>query len=378
MRLQEYQAKDIFLKYGIPVPDGTVATKSIEAKKAAEKLGGRVAIKAQVLSGGRGKAGGIFISESIENVEEEANQILNMTLKGLPVKKLLVEKAVDIQAQYYLGVSIDREKSLPLLIASGNGGVDVEDIAVQNPEKIIKYPIPLLLGLHDYLLRNLALAIDLPREQWVQFFQNAQGLWRIFNECEATLAEINPLALTETNGLIAIDGKMELDENALFRHSDLAFLRDLENEDPIETEARKAGIAYVKMDGNVACLVNGAGLAMATMDMIKYVGGQPANFLDVGGGADSNKVLAALGLILADQKVDSVFINIFGGITRCDEVARGLIKGMKKYNPRVPIVLRLQGNHAREAQELLFQNKISVTDDFSCAARTAVDLAVRN
>lgn len=283
MKLHEYQSKQIFARYGVPIPKGRVAVTSNEAKHIAEELGGRVVIKSQVLVGGRGKAGGIRLAKNPESAEEVAAQILSMEIKGLPVRKVLVDEAANIEHEIYLGITNDRAARRPVMMSSSAGGVEIEEVARLNPEKIIKVHIDPLLGLRDYQARDIATGIDLPREHWRTFGQICNGLWKAYVDCDATLAEINPLVITSDNRLVALDGKMVLDDNALFRHPDLAEMRDLDVEAPSEIEARKYGLSFIKLDGNIGCMVNGAGLAMTTMDLLKLFGGEPANFLDIGG-----------------------------------------------------------------------------------------------
>ncbi len=327
MKLHEYQSKQIFSKYGIPIPKGRVATTAEEAKQIAQELGGRVVIKSQVLVGGRGKAGGIKVANDPNEAGQIAAQILGMEIKGLPVRKVLVDEAAAIETEIYLGITNDRTARKPVMMASAAGGVDIEEVARTNPEKIIKVHIDPLLGLRDYQTRDIAASIDLPRENWREFNTIALALWRAYSENDATLAEINPLIINKEKKLVALDGKMLIDDNAMFRHADLAELRDVDEEAPVETEARKYGLTYIKLDGSIGCMVNGAGLAMTTMDVIKLFGGEPANFLDIGGGANAEKVAAAMKIILTDKNVKAVLFNIFGGITRCDEVARGILVG---------------------------------------------------
>jgi succinyl-CoA synthetase beta subunit len=377
MKLHEYQSKQIFMKFGIPIPLGRVANNSGNARQIAEELGSRVVVKAQVLSGGRGKAGGIKLAETPEDAEKLATQIMGMTINNYHVHKVLVEQAVNIEKEIYLSIVIDRSNSISLFIASSQGGIDIEETAQHTPEKIYKIPVSMLLGLREYQTRSLALAIDLPKNYWRIFMDIASGLWQIFRQFDATMVEINPLVITTDSHILALDGKIDLDENALFRHPELNELRDLEAEDPIEVEARKYGLTYIRMNGNVGCMVNGAGLAMATMDMIKFYGGEPANFLDIGGGAGAEKVEAAFRLILSDIKVRSVLINIFGGITRCDEVAKGLIKAIDEIKPKIPIILRLEGNHALEGFELLKNAHLKTVESFSEAAKKVVALALQ-
>jgi succinyl-CoA synthetase beta subunit len=378
MRLHEYQSKTIFARYHVPIPHGRVAGTASEAKQIAEELGGRVVIKAQVLVGGRGKAGGIRLAKSSQEAEELATQILGMEIKGLPVRKLLVDEAVGIVKEIYLGITNDRSMCRPVIMASAAGGMEIEEVAARTPEKIIKIHIDPLLGLRDYQVRDLAGGIDLPRQYWRSFAEITQGLWHAYVECDATLAEINPLVISDDSRLLALDGKMVLDDNALFRHSDLAEMRDPDAENHAEVEARKYGVTYIKLDGQIGCMVNGAGLAMATMDIIKLNGGEPANFLDIGGGAGADKVAAALRVILADPSVKVVLINIFGGITRCDEVARGVLTAMREVKPKVPMVVRLAGTNAEEGRRLLADANMITANTLFEAAEKAVAAAKEN
>ena len=375
MKLHEYQSKQIFSKYGVPIPKGRVAATSAEARSIAEELSGRVVIKSQVLVGGRGKAGGIRLAKDPREAEEVANQILAMEIKGLPVRKVLVDEASNIKNEIYLGITNDRAARKPVIMASSAGGVEIEEVARVTPEKIIKVHVDPLLGLKDYQARDIAAGIDLPREHWKMFGQITQGLWRAYMECDATLAEINPLVITGDNHLIALDGKMVLDDNALFRHPDLAELRDLDIEAPAEVEARKYGLSFIKLDGSIGCMVNGAGLAMTTMDIIKLFGGEPANFLDIGGGAGADKVAAAMRIILSDPNVKAVLFNVFGGITRCDEVARGILVALDEVKPKVPMVVRLVGTNAEEGRKLLENAKMITAETLADAAKKAVAAA---
>jgi succinyl-CoA synthetase beta subunit len=375
MKLHEYQSKTIFAKFGIPIPRGRVAATANEAKQIAEELGGRVVIKSQVLAGGRGKAGGIRLAKSPKEAEEVATAVLGMEIKGLPVRKILVDEAASISKELYLGLANDRAASRPVLIASAEGGVEIEKVAQETPDRIIKIHIDPLLGLREYQARDVAAAIDLPRGQWRAFGEIARGLWQVYTNCDATLVEINPLVITTDNRMMALDGKMVIDDNALFRHSDLAEMRDLDIEAPAEIEARKYGLSYIKLDGQIGCMVNGAGLAMATMDIIKYCGGEPANFLDIGGGASAEKVAAALRIILLDSNVRAILFNIFGGITRCDEVARGILAAMAEVKPRVPMVVRLVGTNAEEGQRILSNAQMVTADTLYDAAQKAVAAA---
>jgi succinyl-CoA synthetase beta subunit len=375
MKLQEYQSKQIFSNYGIPIPSGRVATNAAEAKQVAEELGGRVVIKSQVLVGGRGKAGGIRLAKSPTEAEDLATQILGMEIKGLPVRKVLVDEAVKIETEIYLGVTNDRSVRKPVMMGSSAGGVEIEQVAKDTPEKIVKVHIDPLLGLRDFQARDLAVGIDLSREHWRTFGQIARGLWQAYLDSDATLAEINPLVITSGNRLLAVDGKMVLDDNALFRHIQLAEMRDLDVEAEAEIEARKYSLSYIKLDGQIGCMVNGAGLAMATMDIIKLLGGEPANFLDIGGGASSEKVAAALRIILSDPNVKAVLFNIFGGITRGDEVARGIISALGEVKTHVPMVTRLVGTNAEEGLQILSEANMITAETLVEAAKLAITSA---
>lgn len=375
MKLHEYQSKQIFSNYGVPIPPGRVAANSAEAKQIAEELRRRVVIKSQVLVGGRGKAGGIRLAKSPQEAEELATQILSMEIKGLPVRKVLVDEAASIETEIYLGITNDRAARKPVMMGSSAGGVEIEQVARETPEKIIKVHIDPLLGLRDYQARDLAAGIDLPRHHWRVFSQIARGLWGAYLDNDATLAEINPLVITSQNTLLAVDGKMVLDDNALFRHPELAEMRDLDVEPKVETEARKYSLSFIKLDGEIGCMVNGAGLAMATMDIIKLHGGSPANFLDIGGGASSEKVSAALRIILSDPNVKAVLFNIFGGITRGDEVARGIVSALKEVKTNVPMVTRLVGTNADEGRQILANANMITAETLVDAAKKAIAAA---
>lgn len=372
MKLHEYQSKRIFSQYGIPIPKGEVAATPQEAKAIAEKLGSRVVIKSQVLVGGRGKAGGIKLAKDPQEAEKLASQILGMQIKGLPVRKVLVDEAADIRCEIYLGITNDRAAHKPVMMASSAGGVEIEEVARQTPEKIIKVHIDPFLGLREYQARDIAISIGLPAEHWPSFGKIAQGLWKTYESNDATLAEVNPLVITGDKQLLAVDGKMLIDDNSLFRHTDLAEMRDLDEEAESETEARENGLSFIKLDGDIGCMVNGAGLAMATMDILKLFGGAPANFLDIGGGASAEKVAVALRLILTDPNVKAVLFNIFGGITRCDEVARGVLAAMAEVKPKVPMVIRLVGTNAEEGRKLLADAKMITAETLAEAAKKAV------
>jgi succinyl-CoA synthetase beta subunit len=375
LKLQEFQAKRIFGQYGIPVPAGDVATTPAEARSIAERLGGPVVVKSQVLVGGRGKAGGIKLAKTPEEAQQAAGRILGMDIKGLTVKKVLVDPAADIKNEIYLGMILDRGQRRVVLMASAAGGMDIEEVAATTPEKIISVPIDPCLGLREYQTRDVALAMGLPREQMAQFTQISQGLYNCYMAIDASLAEINPLAVLGDGTLKALDGKIILDDSALFRHPDLAAMRDEDEETPEEKEARLAGLSYIQLDGEIGCMVNGAGLAMATMDIIKLYGGEPANFLDVGGGAKADKVATALRIILRDPKVKAVLFNIFGGITRGDEVAKGILQALKEVPTEVPMVVRLVGTNAEEGRAILAEANMMTAETLAEAAEKAVAAA---
>jgi succinyl-CoA synthetase beta subunit len=375
VKLHEYQSKRIFAKYGIPIPEGDVARTAAEARQVAERLGGPVVVKSQVLVGGRGKAGGIKLVKDANEAEVLADQILGMTIKGLSADKVLIERVADIREEIYLGITVDRAQSKPVMMASSEGGVEIEEVAKATPEKIFKMAIDPAIGLMDYHARNLAFDLGLRRAFIRQFTTIARGLYGAFVESDASLAEINPLVVTGDDRLLAVDGKIVLDDNALFRHKDLAELRDVQEEAEAERQARQAGLSYVKLDGEIGCMVNGAGLAMATMDIIKLYGGEPANFLDIGGGAKSDKVATALRIILSDSNVKAVLFNIFGGITRCDEVARGILEALQEVQTDVPMIARLVGTNEREGRKILADAHMATAASLAEAAEKAVALA---
>jgi succinyl-CoA synthetase beta subunit len=375
MKLHEYQSKLIFAEYGIPIPKGGVAATSSEAKQITEELGGRVVVKSQVLVGGRGKAGGILLAKSPKEAEELATHILSLEIKGLPVRKVLVDEAAQIKSEIYLGITNDRTARKPVIMASSEGGVDIEEVARTLPDKIVKVHIDPLLGLRDYQARDLAAGIDLSRVHWKAFGKISQGLWKAYKGCDATLAEINPLVVTEADNLLAVDGKIVIDDNALFRQPHLAEKRDLDIETDSETQARKYGLSFIKLDGDIGCMVNGAGLAMTTMDIIKLFGGEPANFLDIGGGANAETVSAAFRIILSDPNIKAVLINIFGGITRGDEVAQGILTAMEEVKPNVPMIVRLIGTNAAEGRQMLAAADMITADTLADAAQKAVGAA---
>jgi len=375
MKLHEYHSKTIFSRYGIPIPRGRVALTASEARQTAEELGTRVVIKSQVLVGGRGKAGGIRVAKNPKEAEDLATSILGMEIKGLRVRKVLVDEAISFDREIYLGITNDRSRHQPVMIGSAAGGVDIEDIARSEPEKIVKVWINPLVGLKDYQSREIASGIDLPHSQWKAFLEIARGLWSTYRDLDASLAEINPLVLTPAGQLIALDAKITIDDSSLYRHAELNELRDLDVEDPSEVEARKYGLSYVKMEGEIGCLVNGAGLAMTVMDMTKLFGGSPANFLDIGGGASAEKVAAAMKIILSDPNVKVIMVNIFGGITRCDEVAKGVLSVLKPLDRSIPLVVRMIGTNSEAGLSILNEIKPQTFTSLSEASKAAVALA---
>jgi succinyl-CoA synthetase beta subunit len=371
MKLHEYQAKDLLRDHDVDVPPGTVAETVEEAVEAAEEMeqGGAelFVVKAQIHAGGRGKGGGVKLAESVEEVREHADAILGMDLvthqtgpEGQKVRKILVTEGVDIEQEYYLGVTLDREKSMNVIMVSTEGGVDIETVAEESPEKIEKVWVDPSIGLQPFHARRLAFAMNLEGEAFKQAVRVITGLYETFEGTDSTLAEINPLVRTPSGDIAAVDAKIDLDDNALFRHPDLEELRDLHEEDPTEVEASEHGLSYIKLDGNVGCMVNGAGLAMATMDIIKLAGGDPANFLDVGGAASAETVEAAFRIILKDENVEAILVNIFGGIVRCDRVAKGVIQAAKNVDIDVPLIVRLQGTNAEEGKRLLDESDVTI------------------
>lgn len=375
MKIYEFQAYEIFTKRGIPSPWGEVAKTSEEVKKIAEKIGRPVVVKAQVLVGGRGKAGGIKIASTPEEAYKAAERILNSKLKGILVKRVFVKESVSIKEEYYLGVTVDRAQKRVVVMVSPAGGVDIEELARANPEKIFKIYVNPLLGLKSYQANELASVITKDKILVQDISQILSALYRIFEEMDSSLVEINPLVITEEGSLFAIDAKITFDDNALYRHPEISSLRDLEVEDPLEVRAKEAGISYVKLEGNIGCIVNGAGLAMATMDLVKNYGAEPANFLDVGGGASSQQVGKALDIVLSDEQVEAVLVNIFGGITRCDVVAEGLIQALSKREISLPLVVRLTGTNEEEGRKKLKGIKgIFLADTMNDAAKRSMEV----
>ena len=354
MKIHEYQAKEIFSKYGIPVERHTLCRTAASVVAAFRTIGtDKVVIKAQVLTGGRGKAGGVKVVDNMEDAYQEARNILGMSIKGLPVNQVLVSEAIDIAAEYYVGFTIDRNTRSVVLMMSASGGMDIEEVARRTPEKIIRYSIDPFIGLPDYLARHFAFSLFPQMEQAGRMAVILQELYKVFIENDASLVEVNPLALTAKGTLIAIDAKIVFDDNALYRHPGIQALSDPTEEEKVEANAKDKGFSYVHMGGNIGCMVNGAGLAMATMDMIKLHGGNPANFLDIGGSSNPLKVVEAMKLLLQDEKVKVVLINIFGGITRCDDVAMGLIQAFDMIKSDIPVIVRLTGTNENIGRELL-------------------------
>lgn len=376
MKLHEFQSKAILARYGVPVPRGEVASDAEAAAAIARRLGGRVAVKAQVLVGGRGKAGGILLAGSAAEARERAAKVLGLTVGGLAVGRVLVEEAASIERELYLGLVVDRAAGRVTLMASPEGGVEIEEVARRDPTRICRLRVDPFLGLQEYHLRYLASFLALPREAWPALSDVAQALYTAFLECDASLAEINPLVLTADGRLLALDAKINLDDNALYRHPELEALRNPDEESPAEAQARAAGLSYVSLAGNIGCMVNGAGLAMATLDAVQAFGGQPANFMDVGGGARADRVAAGLGIILQDGRVRAVLLNILGGITRCDEVADGVAQALARWQTGLPIVARLVGTNEAEGQAILSRlTGVRTAPTLAEAARLAVTLA---
>jgi len=364
--LHEYQAKLRFAEFGVPIPQGKVAKTPAEAEAIAQEIGGVVVVKAQVHTGGRGKAGGVKLAKTPAEAKDAAQQILGMDIKGHTVHQVLVDPGADIKNEIYFAVTNDRSARKPLFMVSAEGGMDIEEVNRVSPEKIIRIHIDPLIGLREYQIVQMVSGIQLPRELWGQFNKIARGLYRCYTESDATLCEINPLAIVgDGQGgteLRALDGKMSIDDNGLFRRAELESLRDTSSEPAEETLARESDLSYVKLDGQIGCMVNGAGLAMATMDLVAHFGESdnigPANFLDIGGGAGPDKVAAALRIILADPHVKAILLNIFGGITRCDDVARGVLQALDEVKTQLPMVVRLVGTNQEEGVRIINEAKL--------------------
>jgi succinyl-CoA synthetase beta subunit len=385
MKIHEYQAKAILTRYGVTTPRGEVAYTKEEAREAAQRLKSHVVVvKAQIHAGGRGKGGGVKLARSGDEAEDIAGHILGMTLVtpqtgpvGRIVKRVLIEEGLDIKRELYLGLLVDRASGLPVFMASAAGGMEIEEVAKDNPEAILREPIQPVVGLQPFQARKIAFGLGLPAEVATHSTPFFQALYRAFIDTDASLLEINPCVLTGDGKLVALDAKMTFDDNALFRHPNLRELRDLDEEDPLEVEASKYGLNYIKLDGSVACMVNGAGLAMATMDIIKYAGGSPANFLDVGGGASSEQVKNAFRILMSDPSVRAVFINIFGGILRCDVLATGVVAAAKDLQLKVPVVVRMEGTNVELGQKILRESGLNFTiaDGMKDGAQKVVALA---
>src|SRR5580698_7357516 len=386
MKIHEYQAKALLARHGVPVPRGEVASTPEEAEAAAKKLGGSVVVKAQIHAGGRGKGGGVKVAKDSDAAREIAGQILGMTLithqtgpEGRVVKKVLVEETLPIERELYLGIVLDRVIGKNVFMASSEGGMEIEEVAHNTPERIIREALEPGLGLLPFQARKLAFAIGITGPAVNLAAQAMVALSKAVEQFDASLAEINPFILTKDGKVFALDAKMNIDDNAMFRHKDLAELRDLNEEDPLEVEASKFGLNYIKLDGTVACMVNGAGLAMATMDIIKYAGGSPANFLDVGGGASAEQVKNAFRILLSDKNVTAVLINVFGGILRCDRLANGVVEAARELNITVPIVVRMEGTNVELGRKILLDSGFNFTvgEDMRDAAEKVVRLAAK-
>jgi succinyl-CoA synthetase beta subunit len=369
MKIHEYQAKAILARYGVTTPRGEVAFTKDEAREAAQRLKSHVVVvKAQIHAGGRGKGGGVKLARSADEAADIASHILGMNLvtpqtgpAGRIVKRVLIEEGLDIKRELYLGLLVDRGTGMPVFMASAAGGMEIEEVAKENPAAILRETIHPVVGLQPYQARKISFGLDLPSEVINHATPFLQALYRAFIDTDASLLEINPCVLTGDGKLVALDAKMTIDDNALFRHSNLRELRDLDEEDPLEVEASKYGLNYIKLDGSVACMVNGAGLAMATMDIIKYAGGSPANFLDVGGGASAEQVKNAFRILMSDPSVRAVFINIFGGILRCDVLATGVVAAAKDLQLKVPVVVRMEGTNVEVGQQILRESRLNFT-----------------
>jgi succinyl-CoA synthetase beta subunit len=385
MKIHEYQGKELLRRFGVTVPRGIVARSSEEAYQAAKELGTEVVVvKAQIHAGGRGKGGGVKLARSADEAQEIARQMLGMKLvthqtgpEGREVRVLLIEEGLPIDKEFYLGIVLDRTTGRPVFMASSAGGMDIEEVAAHSPEQILRETIDPSVGFRSFQARKLAFGLGLPAELVNQAVKFMQALYTAYEQMDASLMEINPFLLTKDKRLIALDAKINFDDNALFRHKEFMDLRDLNEEEPLEIEASKFDLNYIKLDGNLACMVNGAGLAMATMDIIKLAGGEPANFLDVGGGASQGRVEAAFRILLADENVRAVLINIFGGIVRCDMVARGVVGAAKNLNLKVPVVVRLEGTNVEEGQRVISESgmNFTVANGMKDAAEKVVSLA---
>ncbi len=384
MNIHEYQGKELLRQYGVAVPNGKVAFTVDEAVEAAKELGTDVCVvKAQIHAGGRGKAGGVKVAKSLDEVRQYASELLGKTLvtaqtgpEGKEVKRLLIEEGCDIQKEYYIGLVVDRQTSRIVLMGSEEGGTEIEEVAAKTPEKIFKEVIDPAVGLLPFQARRLAYNINIPNELVNQAAKFMLGLYRVFVEKDCSIAEINPLVTTGDGKVLALDAKLNFDSNALYRQKDVLAYRDLDEEDPKEIEASKYDLSYIALDGNIGCMVNGAGLAMATMDIIKYYNGEPANFLDVGGGATKEKVTEAFKIILSDEKVKGIFVNIFGGIMRCDVIAQGIVEATKQVGLNIPLVVRLEGTNVELGKKILNESGLNIVaaDSMADGAQKIVSL----
>jgi succinyl-CoA synthetase beta subunit len=380
MKVHEYQAKEILRRYGVPTPRGVVVDTPEEARKAAHDLGGRVVVKAQIHAGGRGKGGGVKLAKDPDEAAELTGKILGMTLithqtgpEGRVVGKVLIEEALNIDKELYLGITLDRRLGMNVIMASAQGGMDIEEVAERDPNAIHREPVDGVLGVQPFQARQVAYALGLTGDAFKKCVDFVQKLMRAYIETDAALAEINPLLITKEGDVLALDCKMSFDDNALFRHKDIVEMRDINEEDPLEVEASKFGLNYIKLDGSVGCMVNGAGLAMATMDIVKLAGGEPANFLDVGGGASAEQVKNAFRIILSDKSVKAILINIFGGIMRGDRIAEGVVSAAREIGLPVPVVVRLEGTNVELGKEILAKSGLPlITADGMWDAATKV------
>ncbi|HET6439972.1 MAG TPA: ADP-forming succinate--CoA ligase subunit beta [Anaeromyxobacter sp.] len=384
MKIHEYQAKEILRRHGVAIPRGRLAETPEEAEAAARELSGTCVVKAQIHAGGRGKGGGVKLAHTPEEARAHAHAMLGMMLKtpqtgpqGQRVRKVYVEEGCRIARELYLGLTLDREVGRMALMASAEGGMDIEEVAARHPEKILREWIDPLLGLAPFQARRVAFALGLSGEAVAAFVRLASGLYQACLATDASLVEVNPLVLTEAGGVLALDAKMNFDDNALYRHKDVAALRDVDEEDPKEARAKEHDLSYIALKGNIGCMVNGAGLAMATMDVIQLSGGSPANFLDVGGGADEQKVTAAFKILVSDPEVKAVLVNIFGGIMKCDVIANGIVAAARQVELRIPLVVRLEGTNVELGKRILGESGLSITpaDDLGDAAKKAVAAA---
>jgi succinyl-CoA synthetase beta subunit len=384
MKVHEYQAKQILARYGVAVPRGEVTDSPAAAREIAKRLGGRAVVKAQIHAGGRGKGGGVKLAKDPEESFELAKRILGMTLvtpqtgpQGRVVQKVLVEEALDIDRELYLSLTLDRSKAMPVVMASKSGGMEIEEVAAKDPSAIVREWVDAGSGMFPFQARKVAFALGLSGDSFKKGTALIQALFEAYTKTDASLAEINPLLVTKQGDVLALDAKMTFDDNALFRHSDIKEMRDLSEEDPLEVEASRFGLNYIKLDGNVGCMVNGAGLAMATMDLVKLAGGEPANFLDVGGGANEEQVKNAFRIILSDKNVRAVLINIFGGIMRCDVIANGVVAAVREMGLSIPVVVRLEGTNVDQGKQILRDSGLKITpaDGLADAAKKAVEAA---